>query len=395
MGWRSKAKKAKKLHRPSLKGNWERDDLHEDFPSYLSQIKQNPQTTTHGTYDKTCIYCNTNDTFPSTVHFDNVTPQEFITLYERKRIPCIIKGVTTSCKHGNEPWKANDYWKLDNLEERLYNYKFKVGEDDDGKSIRMKLKYFLQYLHKNKDDSPLYIFDSNFDEDKQANCLMKHYCVPPYFPQDLFSLVGEQRRPPYRWFLIGPERSGTSLHIDPLGSSAWNTLIHGQKRWILFSPNTPKSLIKARYYVKKGEDDEPIHYFTKLLQRIKDKCKHKHFHCYEFTQYEGDTVFIPQGWWHAVLNLTHTVAITQNYISEYNFDEAWVSTRSGRKKMAAKWLWRLERDGRYDHLVKRARELDEKDGFVLKYDWKDVLDGRKRKNGDFRKEKYKLRKRRK
>ncbi len=87
--------------------------------------------------------------------------------------------------------------------------------------------------------------------------------------------------------------------------------------------------------------------------------------CYEFTQMTGDTVFIPNGWWHAVLNLTHTVAVTQNFCSAANFDNVWLKTRTGRRKMAAKWLVQLEEN--YPHLAKRALELNRRDKFVMTY----------------------------
>lgn len=77
----------------------------------------------------------------------------------------------------------------------------------------MRLKHYLKYLHKTDDDSPLYIFDSKFETDAVGKCLLADYRVPSYFPEDLFSLVGEKRRPPYRWFLMGPARSGNTASV--------------------------------------------------------------------------------------------------------------------------------------------------------------------------------------
>ena len=37
-------------------------------------------------------------------------------------------------------------------------------------AVRMRLRHFLRYLERNRDDSPLYIFDATFDEARFRVC---------------------------------------------------------------------------------------------------------------------------------------------------------------------------------------------------------------------------------
>ena len=61
--------------------------------------------------------------------------------------------------------------------------------------------------------------------------------VPEHFEADLFSVLGEDSRPDYRWLIMGPERSGSTFHKDPNATSAWNAVVRGSKKWILFPPH--------------------------------------------------------------------------------------------------------------------------------------------------------------
>ena len=242
MGWRKRLSRARRLHRPDLK-NWEQDGLFEAFPPFAEGIVNDDSRE----YEH-FIPCNENAPLDIPVVLDaaELKTEEFFEKYEAKETPCVIKNVPAGFDGGekSKEWPAVRNWSLDALVEDdcLRHQLFKCGEDDDGRKIKVKLKYFLNYVDKNRDDSPLYIFDSTFDEDRHAKRLLFDYTVPSYFRDDLFRFISESRRPPYRWFLVGPERSGTTVHIDPLSTSAWNTLLHGKKRWVLFPPHVPKSV---------------------------------------------------------------------------------------------------------------------------------------------------------
>ena len=110
------------------------------------------------------------------------------------------------------------------------------------------------------------IYDSEFgDYNSPMHSMINEYTVPACFSSDIFSFCNtemndcndkdyETERPPWRWILIGPERSGTGLHIDPLWTNAWVTVLQGRKRWMLFPPGTPKDKIGMMVEKREGAD---------------------------------------------------------------------------------------------------------------------------------------------
>jgi histone arginine demethylase JMJD6 len=188
------------------------------------------------------------------------------------------------------------------------------------------------------DDSPLYIFDGSFAGRRGSRGMRRDYAVPELFGEDLLRLAGRGRRPPHRWFVMGPARSGSSLHVDPLATSAWNALLSGHKRWALFPPGTPRDLIKPP-----GVEREAASWFTHVWPRTQAPGWPASAAPIDVVQGPGETMFVPGGWWHCVMNLDLTVAVTQNFCSSANFPAVWRAARRGRPKMSVRWLAALRR----------------------------------------------------
>lgn len=59
--------------------------------------------------------------------------------------------------------------------------KFKIGESDSGRKLKVTLKEYVEYLLYNRDDSPLYMFESALEDHPLAKAMIKDYKVPKYF----------------------------------------------------------------------------------------------------------------------------------------------------------------------------------------------------------------------
>jgi len=61
-----------------------------------------------------------------------------------------------------------------------------VGETDSGRKLKVTMKEYLEYSLFNRDDSPLYLFESNIEEHECAKAMVNEYEPPKYLRQDLF-----------------------------------------------------------------------------------------------------------------------------------------------------------------------------------------------------------------
>ena len=230
-----------------------------------------------------------------------ISLEDFIEEYEKPGIPVLLTDIT-------EKWKAASAWAKEHLLERHGDAMFRTGS-----GFKLSLRNFFTYLDTQHEHKPLYLFDQNYPTN--APQMMDEYAIPEYFTEDLFKLAGEDERPPWRWILYGPAGSGVPFHTDPRGTSAWNAVLYGGKRWAMYPPTIHPPGV--------GPDDDDYYNAPTALKwwlKVYPLILHPDMKPLECHQRTGETIFIPSGWWHTVYNTEETMAITQNFVSNANFD---------------------------------------------------------------------------
>mmetsp|Transcript_33836 Transcript_33836/g.88848 ORF Transcript_33836/g.88848 Transcript_33836/m.88848 type:complete len:486 (+) Transcript_33836:103-1560(+) len=231
---------------------------------------------------------------------------DFRARYEVPNRPVVITDVVPT-------WPAFKRWDLEYLREVSKGAAFESGP------VSLPFDEYWEYARSTTDESPLYVFDPRFGE--KVPELAADYTTPEFFAEDLFSVLGEGR-PNYRWLIIGAARSGSTFHVDPNGTSAWNATITGAKKWIMLPPGVPPPGVHPNE--DGSEVTAPVSLAEWFVNFYPELSSHP-VKAVEFVSRRGDLVFVPSGWWHCVLNLEDdadpgapVVALTQNFVSSAN-----------------------------------------------------------------------------
>ncbi|CAI7851278.1 unnamed protein product [Closterium sp. NIES-53] len=319
-----------------------------------------------------------------------LSPSDFAARFERPGRPVIITGAISH-------WPALSRWQ-----DREYLLSAAGGKAFACGPVDLSLDQYWRYADGVQEERPLYVFDPRFGE--KAPALVGDYEVPEYFREDLFQVLdlgtgdgengdengaerhaggaegergdgkdgsagerektgecGEEEaagegpgkkkeepsgRPDFRWLIMGPARSGSSWHIDPNSTCAWNAVITGSKKWILFPPNEgPPPGVRAS---PDGADVAAPVSITEWFMNYYEEMRRGVVTAYEGVCAAGEVMFVPHGWWHIVLNLEESIALTQNYVSSANLLDVMRFLQRPNARVLVSGMGEGQREGLHD-----------------------------------------------
>jgi len=183
--------------------------------------------------------------------------------------------------------------------------------------VELPLEEYVSYAKSNDFDWPFYVWERNFNGERSK--LLEDWQVPRLFADDLYDITPEVRDflplTCHLFLLVGGRRTGSNLHLDPKWSSAWNTLLCGRKRWVMFPRDAPAKEIGASEGDAYKSAGPQAYWWLDHYPRL--RAQGSKYGMVDIVQGPGDTIFVPAGWWHATLSLPEdgedvTIACTRN-----------------------------------------------------------------------------------
>ncbi|KAG8447778.1 hypothetical protein GDO86_015043 [Hymenochirus boettgeri] len=172
--------------------------------------------------------------------------------------------------------------------------------------LKMKLKDFVKYYNSPKREKTLNVISLEFSETRLSNLVetpkivRKLSWVENLWPeQSVFERPNVQK-----YCLMGVKDSYTDFHIDFGGTSVWYHVLKGEKIFYLIHP-TKTNLALFECWSSSSNQNEM--FFGDQVDK-----------CYKCPVKQGQTLFIPTGWIHAVLTPVDCLAFGGNFLHSLN-----------------------------------------------------------------------------
>ncbi|CAH2316340.1 histone lysine demethylase PHF8 isoform X1 [Pelobates cultripes] len=172
--------------------------------------------------------------------------------------------------------------------------------------LKMKLKDFVKYYNSPKREKVLNVISLEFSETRLSNLVETPKIVRKLsWVENLWPEESVFERPNVqKYCLMGVKDSYTDFHIDFGGTSVWYHVLKGEKIFYLIHP-TKSNLALFECWSSSSNQNEM--FFGDQVDK-----------CYRCPVKQGQTLFIPTGWIHAVLTPVECLAFGGNFLHSLN-----------------------------------------------------------------------------
>uniref|UniRef100_A0AAX7T1D1 PHD finger protein 8 n=1 Tax=Astatotilapia calliptera TaxID=8154 RepID=A0AAX7T1D1_ASTCA len=174
--------------------------------------------------------------------------------------------------------------------------------------LKMRLGDFVEHYNSPNRDRVLNVISLEFSETRLSNLVETPKIVRKLsWVENLWPEESVFERPNVqKYCLMGVKDSYTDFHIDFGGTSVWYHVLRGEKIFYLISP-TPANLALFERWSSSSNQNEM--FFGDQVDM-----------CYKCSVKQGNTLFIPTGWIHAVLTPVDCLAFGGNFLHSLNID---------------------------------------------------------------------------
>uniref|UniRef100_A0A8D2ZID7 Histone lysine demethylase PHF8 n=1 Tax=Scophthalmus maximus TaxID=52904 RepID=A0A8D2ZID7_SCOMX len=174
--------------------------------------------------------------------------------------------------------------------------------------LKMRLGDFVEYYNRPNRDRVLNVISLEFSETRLSNLVETPKIVRKLsWVENLWPEESVFERPNVqKYCLMGVKDSYTDFHIDFGGTSVWYHVLRGEKIFYLISPTAANLALFERWSSSSNQNEM---FFGDQVDM-----------CYKCSVKQGNTLFIPTGWIHAVLTPVDCLAFGGNFLHSLNID---------------------------------------------------------------------------